>query len=231
MTPQEIVRSRFPRAEAIYREPIYALGEKDPYRLGGWVVLSAHAVGAEQLGTGPTEEDAWSAAASAISSETAHKLGFKEWLAEQAKRQGSVEQRRRLIEDWQDAVTELFATILQWLREEDTEQVLTVETGKRSKEEEGLGAYEVAALRINLAAKFVELIPEGRNVVGGIGRSGDLGFRAEGRVDLRNRTRKYMLFRVASTAGRKWVIVDDDHYAIQDLTKDTFVAALQDLLS
>ncbi|WP_152051849.1 hypothetical protein [Tautonia marina] len=232
MDPQQIVRSRFPHAQAIHREPVYVLGQREPYMPGGWVVLSSPTLGAEHLGSGPTEDAAWAAAADTISEQTSSpRLSFKEWLEEQAKREGGVELRRRLIEDWKDAVADLLAQMIKWLAEEDTQKVLTVETGKISKEEQGLGIYDVAALRINLAAKFVEVIPEGRNIVGAIGRSGDLGLRAEGRVDMRNRTRKYMLFRVASADAKKWNIVDDDNYTIQDFSKETFVAALQDLLS
>jgi hypothetical protein len=232
VTPQELVRSRFAHAQAFHREPVYVLGQHDPYLPGSWVVLAAPSPGAEHLGSGSTEEAAWRAAAAAVGEHTnAQRLSFKEWLAEQAKRGESVEQRQRLIEDWKDAVGALLAQLVAWLAEEDAQNILTVETGKVPKEEEGLGAYDVAALRINLATKFVEVIPQGRNVVGAIGRSGDLGLRAEGRVDMRNRMRKYMLFRVASAEGKKWVIVDDDRYAIEELTKETFVTALQDLLS
>ena len=160
-----------------------------------------------------------------------NRLAFKEWLAEQAVVEGSVEQRRRIIEDWKDAVAHLFAQAVRWLAEEDTQQVLTVETGTIHKEEEGLEPYDIAALRINLSARFVEMIPLGRNVVGGIGSKGDLGLRAEGRVDIRNRARKYMLYRVATPDGTRWVVVDDEDYVVQDLTKETFLAALQELLS
>jgi hypothetical protein len=159
------------------------------------------------------------------------RLAFKEWLAEQAELEGSVEQRRQIVEEWKDAVSQLFAQITKWLAEEDTRQVLTVETGTTHKEEEGLGPYDILAFRINLASRFVEMVPLGRNIVGGIGNRGDLGLRAEGRVDMRSRTRKFMLYRVATDDGTKWVIVDDDDYAVQDLTKEAFLAALQDLLS
>jgi hypothetical protein len=232
MTPQEIVRSRFPRAEAIYREPVYVLGQREPYRQGGWFVFSVRALGAEQLGSGPTEEAAWRSAAAVVSEQAgAQRLGFKEWLTAQAKREGSAEERRRVIEEWKGSVADLFAQVIRWLAEEDTEKVLEVQSGTTQREEEGLGAYDVLTLRIILASRFVDLIPLGRNVVGGIGPKGDIGLRAEGRIDMRSRTRKHMIFRVASGEGKKWVLVNDDDYTIRDLDKDTFESALQDLLS
>lgn len=232
MTAKELVLSRFPHAEAIHREPVYVIGQKEPYMEGGWVVLSTPALGAERLGSGKTEEQAWSTAAVTIGVRPADKgLSFREWLAKQAEQEGSAERQRRMIEEWKDAVAELCAQVIKWLAEEDAHHVLTVQTGMTRREEEGLEPYDIAVLRINLASRFVDLTPVGRNVVGGIGPRGDLGLRAEGRVDMRSRTRKYMLFWVASGEGKKWVIVDDDDYTIHELGKDTFVAALQDLLS
>ncbi len=75
------------------------------------------------------------------------------------------------------------------------------------------------------------MVPVGRNVVGGIGNKGDLGFRAEGRVDMQARGRKYMLYRIVENGDRRWVIVDDDDYEVKYLTKETFVDALRDLMS
>jgi hypothetical protein len=232
MTPQEIVRSRYREAVAVHQGPIFVLDQKAPLREGGWVVLSAHSLGAQILGIGSTEADAWATAASTLRAQSSRPLsGFRDWLAEQAEREGSAEQRRQIIEEWKDAVAELFAQMVRWLAEEDTHQVLTVETGLTHKEEEGLGPYDIAALRINLSARFVELVPLGRNVVGGIGKKGDLGLRTEGRVDMRTRARKYVLYRVADEEGKRWVIVDDDDDTIQNLSKEAFVTALQELLS
>jgi hypothetical protein len=199
--------------------------------MGGWSVLSLPSPGATLLGTGRTEEDAWAAAAKGMNAEQpGPKPQFKEWLAEQAEREAGAEQRRRIVEEWKDAVSQLFAQIIRWLADEDARQVLTVETGTTHKDEEGLGPYDVSAMRINLASRFVELIPLGRNVVGGVGKRGDLGLRAEGRVDMRNRTRKYALYRVADQDAKRWVLVDEDD-SIGGLTKEAFLSALQDLLS
>jgi hypothetical protein len=232
MTSQEFVHFRFPNAVAIHQDPVHISGIDTPIQKRGWLVLSVPSEGARLLGTGQTEAEAWDAAAKKMSAGQDHpRPNFKEWLAGQAESEASAEHRKRIIEEWKEAVAHLFSQMMRWLVEEDSRQVLTVETGMTRKEEEGLGAYDIAALRINLSTRFVELVPLGRNVVGGIGSRGDLGLRAEGRVDMRTRSRKYMLYRVADTEGKKWVIVDDDDYAMQNLTKEAFVTALQDLLS
>lgn len=158
-------------------------------------------------------------------------IGFKEWLVEQAVQEGSIAERRKLIEQWTDSVANLFAKIIAWLDEDDTRKVLTVQAGKIQRREEELGVYDVATMRISLSAKAVDLIPLAKNVVAGMGKRGELGFRAEGRVDMTNGAEKYMLYRVVTSEGEKWVLVDDDKYSVKDLTKETFEAALQDLLS
>jgi hypothetical protein len=157
---------------------------------------------------------------------------FKDWLAQQAAKELSADQRSKLISEWTGAVGDLFNQIMRWLAEDDSSGVLTVETGKVQKVEEGLGAYDVATMRISLAARaVVDLVPLARNVVGGIVKRGDLGLRVEGRVDMTNGAEKYLLYRAVTPSGKKWVIVDDDDYSVKDLDKDAFEAALQDLLS
>ena len=113
--------------------------------------------------------------------------------------------------------------MIRWLAEEDMHRVLTVEGGTVKKDEEGIGPYTVPALRINLSSRFVDVVPVGRNVVGGIGNEGDLGFRAEGRVDMQAQGRKYMLYRIVENGERQWVIVDDDNYEVKYLTKTSLM--------
>lgn len=227
MTPKEAVLTRYPQAVAVHQQPIPVLGQEAPIQVAGWVILSAPYIGAQPLGSGTEEPAAWDDAAASMRP----KVGFKQWLAAQADRVDSTSHRRQVIEEWTSAVAALFAQLVKWLAEDDAHQLLAVETGTIEKNELGLGQYEIAAMRISLSSRFAELIPLGRQVVGGIGKRGDLGLRAEGRIDMRNQVQKYMLYRVASTEAKKWVIVDDEAYRVQDLTKESFEAALQDLLS
>lgn len=232
MSPKEVVRERNPQADALYRKPVYVLGQKAPYQEGGWVVLSGPYLGASVLGSADSEEEAWSDAAKQLQAQRSKPSGgFKEWLASQAETVAHDESRRKIIEQWQEDVADLFAVLIQWLAEDDSSKVLKVETGKTQKDEEGLGTYEIAAMRIHLGPKFVELVPLGRNVVGGIGNRGDLGFRSEGRVDMRTEWQKYMIYHVSTEGGKAWMIVDDMEYKPRSLTKETFEIALQDLLS
>jgi len=195
------------------------------------VVYSGHYLGADVLGRGQTEEEAWHVAASTTEpGRSQAKLNFKDWLATQAEREGSAEQRKQRIEEWKEAVAGLFAQVIHWLASDDDLRVLTVETGTTQKDEAGLGRYEISALRIHLASRFVEFVPVSRNIVGTVGPQGDMGFRAEGRVDMRSRNGKFMLFRLGTSDGQRWIILDDVEYLPKDLTKESFETALQELL-
>jgi hypothetical protein len=232
MTPQEIVRTRFPQAHARYQEAVYESGQRALIQPEQWVVQASSDLGAAALGRGASEEAAWLAAAERVQNRSRKSVvSFKEWLAQEAERERRADQRQELIEDWTDAVAALFAQMVQWMAEDDPERMLRIETGKITKDEEGLGAYEVALMRVSLGVRSVDLIPVGRNVVGGIGRRGDLGFRSEGRVDMTNGVEKYMLYRAVTPQGKEWMIVEDEQYRVIPLTREAFEAALQDLLS
>ena len=64
---EAIVRARYPSAESKYNDPVRGADlphDKD----GHWAIYSAHELGAELLGRGPTEDMAWADAANNISS-------------------------------------------------------------------------------------------------------------------------------------------------------------------
>jgi len=159
------------------------------------------------------------------------KLTFKDWLAQQGAEDSGEADRTRTVEEWADDSSRLYADIIRWLAADDADRLLKVSSNKIPREEQGLGRYEVPTLSIHLRNRVVDLIPVARNVVGSTGTRGDLGVRAEGRVDMTNGADKYMLYRAIYPAGPRWVIVDDDTYTVRDLDKDAFEAALQDLLS
>jgi hypothetical protein len=156
---------------------------------------------------------------------------FKEWLAEQAERKSDVADRQERIKQWIESVTALFSQIETWLDEDGANTVLRTQQNVLRKREEGLGMYEVPQLNILLFDRLVEIVPAARNVGGGLGTRSNPGFRPEGRVDMTNGAEKYMLYHVGTSTGKKWVVVDDAKYTIRDLDKETFEAALQDLLS
>ena len=232
MTPQDLVRSRYPRAELQHRNAIFANGQQESHQPAEWVVYASGGLGDSVLGKGNSEEEAWANAAASVKDKSKKNMpGFREWLAKEAERERDSANQAKVIEEWTDSVLDLFTQMIRWLAEDDTEKLFLVETGKLKKDEQGLGAYEVAAIRFSLSSRHVDLIPIGRNIVGGIGKHGDIGFRSEGRVDMTNGADKYLLYRVVTEEGKEWMIVDDVNYEIRRLTRTAFEEALQDLLS
>ena len=69
MTPEQIVRSRYPNARARHRPPVFETGQSDPYAPESWVVHASESAGAE-IGAGPTEQAAWQAAAQKVKADT-----------------------------------------------------------------------------------------------------------------------------------------------------------------
>lgn len=159
------------------------------------------------------------------------KMNFKEWLAQQGTDERREADRQRAVEHWTDLAAELFAQMIRWLALDDMQKLLKVSSSKVVREEQGLGRYEAPTLSIHLRDQVVDLIPVARNVVGAIGARGDLGFRAEGRIDMANGPDKFMLYHAVYPTEKRWVMVDDDTYTVRPLDKDNFEAALQDLFS
>lgn len=228
---RDLVRSRYPQADAVFQKPIYSLGKSGPVYEGGWVVYSAPMLGAQVLGRAATEDEAWSdAAATAQPEEKRPSLGFRDWLAAQARDPAAEEARRRDIEAWRVDVSELCSQVKQWLAEEDALSVLKVDEGETEMHEQGLPLYRVAVMRIGLGSRFVHLRAIGRNVVGSIGGFGREGFHSEGRVDMSSAIGRFELHRAFSDASRFWLMVDDDG-RVRAWNKENFQVALQELLS
>lgn len=155
-------------------------------------------------------------------------LSFREFLDRKAREEDQNGLRKRK-EEWIASVRRLVEQIQAWLQEADLDHKLEVTSFLPMKVEQGLGAYHALGLRITLAGSTVEVIPVGRNIVGAVGPRGDVGLRAEGRVDITDGARKYMLFRTLGDRER-WFVVDE-RYEASELERDRFLAILEDLLS
>jgi len=153
---------------------------------------------------------------------------FREFLKEKAKEKDHVERRQRR-EEWVAAISRLIAQFLTWLQEADPEGVLEIFPVDLEKAEQGLGPYQVPGLTIRLSEAVVQVIPVARNVVGYVGTRGDHGVKAEGRIDMTDGARKYILYRTLAD-GEHWYVLDE-RYQPTPLDRERFVAVLQDLLS
>jgi hypothetical protein len=67
-------------------------------------------------------------------------------------------------------------------------------------------------------------------VIASVAHEGEAETRAQGRVDLTDGGQTYMLYRVPSSSGMTWVMVDDEDYKVSPLDRESFERALLSLL-
>jgi hypothetical protein len=158
---------------------------------------------------------------------------FLQFLKEQAEAskdpQNQIE-RKKLA--WVSSVEQLIAQAKKWLEEADREtKVLRLVVDRDfSINEEELGIYHAPCLQIWLGNKVVELRPIARNVVGGIDEGG-LHIQAQGQVDITDRKRRIVIYRIKKEHDQdRWTIVDPDQDIVSELDRPTFEAAVQSLL-
>jgi hypothetical protein len=154
-----------------------------------------------------------------------------EFLTEQAQQmQAHAPEWKKKRDEWVQAVNRLTDQLEVWVRRADAPGILDVERVKVTRREEGVGVYEVPVLAVNLGPRRVEVIPVARNTVGSVQERADgPGQRTQGRVDITNGIRKYLLYRLAGDAG-EWVLLDELDHRPRPLDETAFGAALVSLL-
>jgi hypothetical protein len=153
---------------------------------------------------------------------------FQDFLKDKAN-EINQDTRRKRRDEWLAAVNRLIAQLREWLKEADPDAFLAVVPFEIEKREEALGFYQAPGLSIRLGASEVKVVPVARNVVGTVGPGDKGGMRGEGRVDITDGARKYMLYRTLQD-GERWHVLDA-HYEPAPLDKARFEAVLRDLLS
>ena len=150
-----------------------------------------------------------------------------EFLKQRAEKfEGQAAQVVEQQKEWRQSLEKLIDSITGWLQDAVNQNLLKVERVVHPMREDGLGEYLAVDLRITTPdARTVEVVPRGRYVVA-MG-TGDMMFRARGRVDISNGARKFMLYRLE---GENWVIMDEDVYSERNFDRSAFEAALQRLL-
>jgi hypothetical protein len=156
---------------------------------------------------------------------------FTQFLKEQALHdpRNQVERKRR---EWVSSVERLMTQAREWLEESDRETKILrlVVDDSNSIEEQEFGRYHVPSLQIGLGGKVVEMRPVARNVDGGI-HEGELYFQAQGRVDISDRVRNFIVYRIKKEHGQdRWTVVDPDRDIVTELDRSTFEAIVQSLL-
>jgi hypothetical protein len=156
-------------------------------------------------------------------------MTFQEFLEKQAEQSHSKERRERR-EEWINSVGRLIGQLRAWLAESDPAGILDVVPIEIEKTEPGLGIYTIPGLKISLGAASVQVAPVGRNAVGSVSLQGDVGIRAEGRVDITDGIRRFTLYRTLKDGQEKWHALDE-RFRAEPLDKSRLERILQDLLS
>jgi hypothetical protein len=154
---------------------------------------------------------------------------FQDFLEKQAQRQGQKARAARR-QEWIAAVDRLVGQLRMWLAESDPKHLLNVVQFEIERAEPDLGSYNISSLKIGLGDNAVEVTPVGRDAVGIVGAHSDNGVRAEGRVDITDGARKFILYRTLSGGEERWHALDERFHA-EPFDKHRLECILQDLLS
>jgi len=138
---------------------------------------------------------------------------FKEFLQQQAKKhQAEVGAGKAIIDEWRTAIQHLFSQIREWLKESDPEGVVEIVESQEDVREPGLGRYRVPRLDLNVFGKWIGIIPKARRTVGTAKPpQKSAPERAEGRVDITDEMRRYVLYRFREGDKDVWLIDGLEH--------------------
>ena len=161
---------------------------------------------------------------------------LKSLLKREAEEQKAhAEERTRLQKEWVESVDRLMHRIEGWLREVDTDGALKIESTTHQIGERKIGFYEAKGLRITLGSRSlgpreIRVKPIERDTIGSV--VGDpVGKNIkDGRVDMTNSEKKYIIYRRLKEDGEEWVLVDDRDYRAQPLDREHFEAAIESML-
>jgi hypothetical protein len=156
---------------------------------------------------------------------------FKDFLREQAEKYHAEGQSAKAtLEEWRGAIERLFAQLSAWLKEDDPGGVIEIERSQWEVTEPGLGRYRIPRLDLRAFGKWIGIIPKARHTVGRASPpQKSAPQRADGRVDITDELRRYVLYRFREDGRDSWVI-DDYESDPKPLDKEAFERALMSYL-
>jgi hypothetical protein len=133
---------------------------------------------------------------------------FRDFLHHQAqKHQAEVTAGKATVEEWRTAIEQLFRQIREWLKQSDPEGVIKIDEAQEEIREPGLGHYAVSRLNLRALGKWIGIIPKARKTVGTVKPpQKSVPERAEGRVDITDELRRYVLYRFREDGRDVWWI-------------------------
>jgi hypothetical protein len=166
-----------------------------------------------------------------IAEEWGMTTSFKDFLRQQAeKHQAEVRAGKATVDEWRTAVERLFVQIRTWLKESDPEGLIEIKEGQHDVTEPGLGRYHIPRLDLRAFGKWVGIIPKARRTVGTAKPpQKSAPERADGRVDMTDELRRFVLYRFEEGDRDVWLI-DDLESEPKPLDQEAFERALASYL-
>jgi hypothetical protein len=133
---------------------------------------------------------------------------FQEFLQQRAKKhEAEADAGKAVVDEWRLSIEHLFTQIREWLKESDPNGVIEIEESKQEIREPGLGLYRVPRLNLRAFGKWIGVIPKARRTVG-IANPPQKSApeRADGRVDITDELRRYVLYRFRNNGQDAWLI-------------------------
>lgn len=139
--------------------------------------------------------------------------------------QAQAAKNRESINEWREAVGNLFAGLVAWIKDADPSGLIRVDETRTEIYEPGLGPYDAPQLVIRALGTRITITPTDRLTVSTIrqSRSADPE-RTAGRVELTDGVTRHSFYRLADGSGG-WFVVSTGA-APQPLTRQTFEQVL-----
>ncbi len=156
---------------------------------------------------------------------------LKEFLRERAAKEAAVAEKAKVVVDeWRAAVENLFRQIRAWVGESDPEGVVEMKEIEQQVTEPGLGRYHIPRLDLNVFGTWIGVIPKARRTVAtATPPQRAAPQRADGRVDMTDELRRYVLYRFRDDGRDVWMI-DDLNSEPKPLDQEAFEKALMSYL-
>jgi hypothetical protein len=156
---------------------------------------------------------------------------FREFLQEQEQQVRAEEEREnQRVARWSRFVEELADQITDWLREDDTRNLLKIE--RRIIDVDGglAGIHRLTSLKIRLGSRTVDFDPLAGPVMGPMTRPKMTNWL--GRVDLIGSYCTYNLYCKADDDDKaSWVALNDSNFRATPFTREFFDVAMRELFS
>jgi hypothetical protein len=157
---------------------------------------------------------------------------FTQFLRNAAKeRDWNPKANREMIRDWQESVERLFAQIRTWLDEADPDGLIGIDEIRTDIREPYLGRYLMPKLQLSILDQVIGIIPKARNAIGhATPRLYATPEKAQGRVDMTDELRRYILYRFIEDGQDVWNILDFNSQRDKRLDQNSFEEALMSYL-